>query len=69
MPSTNKPELYVAYIGTSIMYRGTKEECEAHRFALPYATDCWRISDIETYGEYCYSEGYDEGYNAGQDND
>lgn len=62
-------ELYVAYIGTSIMFRGTKKECTEHRESRPYATDCWRISDIETFGEYNYSEGYDEGYNAGQDSD
>jgi len=68
MPVT-KPELYVAHIDSSIMFTGTKEECQAHRDALPFNTDCWRVSSIELYGAACYSDGYDEGYNAGMDSD
>lgn len=62
-------EIYVAHIGTSIFKTGTKAECETHRDEQPYNTSSWRISDLESYGDACYSEGFDSGYDAGANNE
>ena len=60
-------KVHVCYTGTTIYFTGTKAECEAHRESLPYKTDSWRISDIEDFGDACYSDGYDNGYDSGYD--
>lgn len=57
--------VYVAHMDSSIVYCGTKQECEDYRASMPYRTDCWKISTLEEYGEHCYSVGYDSGFDCG----
>lgn len=63
--ANKQKDLYVAHIDTSIVLVGTKKECEDHRKSMPYPTDCWRISSLESYGESCWSRGNDSGYDEG----
>jgi hypothetical protein len=60
-------EMYVCHLDTSVMFAGTKDECEAYEKAQSYCTNSWRISSVESYGDTCYSNGYDNGYDCGYD--
>lgn len=60
-------EVYVAHIGGSVMCIGTKEQCQSHKEAQPFNTDCWNICDVESFGEQCFESGYDSGHDSGYD--
>ena len=62
---TATPDIYVAHISGSIICIGSKEQCESYKAERPFATDCWKITDIESFGADRYDDGHECGYDSG----
>lgn len=60
-------ETFVAHIGGTIMFVGSKELCEAYRDKQTFNTSSWKIHNLEDYGQYQYEQGYDAGYDTAND--
>ena len=55
----------VMHCSATIMHIGTYSECKWFRDAQVFDASSWIISSVEDFGEYCFSEGYDSGHDAG----
>lgn len=59
--------IYVAHLSGAVMCIGEREECEAFKNSQSFPTDNWVVCDVETFGDNCFSAGYDSGHDAGYD--
>ena len=59
-------ETYVVHSGTDISFLGTKKQCEKFKESIPYLNS-YKVTSIEGYGDACYSDGDDNGYQIGYD--
>lgn len=59
-------ETYVVHCGTDISFLGTKKQCEKFKEKVPYLNS-YVIHSLEDYGDACYSDGDDNGYQMGYD--
>ena len=55
----DKETMYVCHMDTEILLVGTRKECQAHKDAQPFITDCWKVNKLEDYGHACYEMGYE----------
>ena len=59
-------DTYVCHLNTVVMFVGCKTACKKYKAESKHSSN-WIIRDIEGYGEACYSEGSNDGYNRGVD--
>ena len=63
--TTQTDGIWVCHCGTSAMFIGAHDDCRAYRESQTFDASSWGIVTVSDYGEFCYDEGHESGYDMG----